>query len=92
MFIQQQKKWSIKMLKLTLVLLCVVLTCEAHAVQVIHRSNSSRDTQATNELNQREEQQELLRRQVQMQQQQLQIQQEMLNLQKQQKEYGYGRY
>ena len=79
------------MLKLILALVCVVLTCEAYAVQVIHRSNSSRDAQATYELNQREEQQELLSRQVQMQQKQLQVQQEMLNLQKQQKQYGYGR-
>ncbi len=50
---------------------------EIQAVQIIHSSDSSRTEKETYELNQREEQQELLRRQV-------QIQQEMLNLQRQQ--------
>lgn len=71
------------MLKLILAFICLAITFEANAVQVIHSSNSSRDAKETYELNQREEQQELLRRQVEIQQQQLQIQQEMLRQQQQ---------
>lgn len=55
------------------------------AVQVIHRSDSSRTEKETYELNQREEHQELLRRQV-------KIQQEMLNLQRQQQQQQEREY
>lgn len=68
----------------------MTISSEMHAVQIIHSSSGSRSSRETYELNQREEQQELLRRQVEMQRQQLQVQQEMLNIQKQQQRYIYG--
>lgn len=65
----------------------IAVTSQAQAIQVIYRSNSNRDAQATHELNQREEQQELLRKQVRMQEEQLRIQQQMLREQQQQNRY-----
>lgn len=54
---------------------------EAFSIQIIHSSRNPRDKVEINELNRREEQQELLRQQV-------RIQQEMLDLQRHQHYFG----
>lgn len=66
------------MFRLIFSIACMIaISYEAYAVQIIHRSDNNRSRESTYELNRLEEQQELLRRQV-------QIQQEILNLQRQQ--------
>lgn len=62
----------------------VAVASQAYAVQVIYSQNSSRDAQATYELNQQEERQEMMRQQLRLQQQQLQVQQQLLEQQRQQ--------
>jgi len=54
---------------------------QGFAIQIIHSSKNNRNNSEINELNYREEQQELLREQI-------RIQQEMLNLQKHQHYFG----
>lgn len=64
--------------------LFVAVVSQAYSVQIIHSPNSSRDAQATYELNQQEERQEMMRQQLRLQQQQLQVQQQLLEQQRQQ--------
>lgn len=64
----------------------VIVSSQVQAVQIIHRSNGNRNAQETYELNQQEERQELLRRQIRLQEQQLQAQQQALELQRQQQQ------
>jgi hypothetical protein len=58
-------------------MICLMMvSSNVFAVQVIHRPNSYRSQEETNELNRLEEQQELLREQLKIQKKMLQLQQQ----------------
>lgn len=67
----------------------VITASQAEAVQIFYRSNANRSAQETYELNQQEERQELLRKQIRLQEQQMRIQQQTLELQQQQQYRQY---